>query len=265
MLNELIKKVGPALSSKMPQILTGAGITAMAAGAIMAAKATPKAKYIWESQVKPEAKVTELAPEQQKELGKEIVTKLVPMYIPAVATFVLGAASVITAQRVQGDRLAAVLGAYTVAEDTVKRLESKISEKLGEATLDDISSEIATDRMEETPFDEDEAVDTGKGTTLCFDPLSGRYFYSDIAAIKSAETAVMEQLLSEMEVTVNDFYEALGLNSIGMGSYFGWRAELAAAPRIRFASKLDEESTPCLVLDYTPICLASFAHPIVRD
>ena len=57
------------------------------------------------------------------------------------------------------------------------------------------------------------------------------------------------QLINDWYVSLNDFYELLGLPYSEMGDLLGWNMDLGLV-EINFSSQLTEDQRPCLVLDY---------------
>ena len=88
-----------------------------------------------------------------------------------------------------------------------------------------------------------------KGNTLCYDSISGRYFKSDIEKIKKAENELNKKMLNEMYLSLNEFYDELGLRPTSLGNELGWNIDDGLID-IHFSSQLSEDDQPCLVLDY---------------
>ena len=76
--------------------------------------------------------------------------------------------------------------------------------------------------MEKHPVQNSEVLVTGKGETLCYDSLSGRYFKSDIEKIKKAINDVNRRMLNENSVALNEYYVEIGLAAVGIGESVGW-------------------------------------------
>lgn len=82
-----------------------------------------------------------------------------------------------------------------------------------------------------------------------FDIVSGRYFKSDIDKLKKAENELNRQMRNEMYISLNEFYYAIGLESIKLGDSLGWNIDDGYI-NLRFSSQLATDGTPCLVIDY---------------
>ena len=69
-------------------------------------------------------------------------------------------------------------------------------------------------------------------------------------AIERAINGVNKQLLSDFRVTENDLFDYLGMEHNRNGDLFGWDTDTTMEVETFYASKLDEDGMPCLVLDY---------------
>ena len=58
-------------------------------------------------------------------------------------------------------------------------------------------------------------------------------------------------MLSENYVSLNDFYDELGIGPTKLGDDLGWDIYKDGLIDIAFSSRLAEDGTPCLVMDYS--------------
>ena len=65
-------------------------------------------------------------------------------------------------------------------------------------------------------------INTGLGSTLCFDAISGRYFRSDISKIKEGVNTFNAKLAQDEYKSLNDLYYELHLPYIDIGDALGW-------------------------------------------
>ena len=56
-------------------------------------------------------------------------------------------------------------------------------------------------------------------------------------------------MLNEMYVSLNDFYEELGLEPSDLGSKMGWNIDMGMI-EMDFSSQLSDDGRPCLVIDF---------------
>lgn len=239
-LPKFVKTVGNTLSRYSPEILTGIGIAGMVTTTVLAVKATPKAMKLIENNK--ELKGEDLT-------KKEIIKVAWKPYIPATVTCAVSAACLIGASSVNFKRNAVLATAYKLSENALTEYREKVVETIGERKEKDIRDSIDKNRIERNPVGKNEVFVTGKGETLCYDHTSGRYFKSDIDKIKKAVNEINRKMLSESYISLNEFYDELGLRGISIGEKMGWNTDMGLI-ELHFSSQLDENGTPCLVIDY---------------
>ena len=226
---------------RSPEILIGVGITGFIFAGILAVKVTPKAM--------------ELLDEKRDELEKddltvaETVQTTWKVYIPSVATALLSSVCIIGANSVHMKRYAALSAACTMAETSLREYSDKVIETIGEKKEQEVRDAIAKDEVEKHPVQNSEVLVTGKGETLCYDSLSGRYFKSDIEKIKKAINDVNRRMLNENSIALNEYYGEIGLDAVGIGESVGWDIDKGYIEPA-FSSQLTEDGTPCLVVSF---------------
>lgn len=224
-----------------PEILTGVGIAGMVTTVVLSVKATPKALMLIEER-KLDLDMEELPP-------TEIVKTAWKCYIPPFVTGVMSCACIIGASSVSMRRNAALATAYTLSETALSEYRDKVIETLGEKKDADVRDAIAKDKLDKNPITGNEVVVTERGETLCYEPLSGRYFQSDIDKIKRALNEVNNMLLNDSYVALNDFYTEIGLGTTKIGDDLGWQIG-GSLIDIHFSTHLAANGEPCLVVDF---------------
>jgi hypothetical protein len=225
-----------------PEILTGFGIAGMLTTTVLAVKATPKALKLIE--------------DKKEELGTDKLTVWETVkttwkpYVPVVITGAVSTTCLIGACSVSTRRNAALATAYQLTTNALNEYKDKTLEMVGEKKEKAIREAIDKDRIEKNPVSRNEVIITEKGQTLCFDPISARYFKSDIDKIKKAENELNKRMLHDITgyASVNDFYDELGLDHIMIGDELGWN--VGDLIDISFSSQLTDDDQPCLVLDF---------------
>lgn len=238
----ITKDVRKFASKRSPEILTGLGIAGMITTSVLAVKATPKALELIEEKKKEEW-VDQLTP-------LEIVKVAWKPYIPAIVTCVVSTSCLIGASSVNAKRNAALATAYKLSETALSEYKEKVIETIGEKKERVVRDKVAEERVKKNPVSKNEVIVTGNGKTLCFDPISGRYFMSSIETIKRAENELNKQMLHDISgyVSVNEFYDELGLDHISIGNELGWNTDQLID--ISFSSQLNDNGEPSVVLDY---------------
>lgn len=241
-LKRTIKSAGRVLTKYSPGILTGIGITGMIGATFMAVKATPKALYLIEAK-KEESEVEELTP-------IETIKTCWKCYIPATLTTVLSAVCLIGASTVSAKRNAALATAYSISEAALREYQEKVVEVVGEKKEKAVRDAVAKNQIERDPVTKSEVVIIDSNSnTLCYEPLSGRYFKSTIDKIKKAEIKLDRQMIQEMYVSLNDFYWEIGLDGTDLGDKMGWNLSKGYMD-LSFSSQLADDGTPCAVIVY---------------
>lgn len=241
-LKRTIKSAGRVLTKYSPGILTGIGITGMIGATFMAVKATPKALYLIEAK-KEESEVEELTP-------VETIKTCWKCYIPATLTTVLSAVCLIGASTVSAKRNAALATAYSISEAALREYQEKVVEVIGEKKEKAVRDAVAKDQIDRDPVTKSEVVIIDSNSnTLCYEPLSGRYFKSTIDKIKKAEIKLDRQMIQEMYVSLNDFYWEIGLDGTDLGDQMGWNLSKGYMD-LSFSSQLADDGTPCAVIVY---------------
>lgn len=226
-----------------PEILIGIGITGMITTTVLAVSETPKAlKLIEEKKIELDVDKLTVA---------ETVEAAWKCYIPAAVTGVLSTACLIGASSVNLKRNAALATAYTLSETAMREYRDKVVETIGEKKEEAIRDSIAKDKIDEHPVSNTEVIITGKGETLCYDVFNDRYFKSDIDKLKRAANEVSHTMLIEGYVSLNEFYEAVGLKPVSKGYDLGWNANKSRdLVEIDPSAQLTEDGTPCIVLNF---------------
>lgn len=242
---KLIKTVQSFTTQHSPEILMGIGIAGMVSTTILAVKSTPKAIKLIEEK-KEEKQVEKLTP-------VDTIKACWKCYIPATLTLVPSMACLIGSTSVSVRRHAALATAYSLSETALSEYRDKVVETIGEKKEQAIKEKISEDRIQKNPVSKSEVIITNSGNTLCYEYLSGRYFYSDIDKIKKAINELNAKMITDMYISLNELYDELGLDPTGLGDDLGWNLDMCGKDLIQlnFSSHLADDGRPCLVVDYT--------------
>lgn len=188
-------------------ILTCVGGVGVVATSVLAVKATPKALQILD--------------ETKEQKGEELTTwetiKVAgPAYIPAVVTGAATIACIFGANVLNQRQQAALMSAYALLDNSYKEYRGKVKELYGEEADEKIKAEIAKDKYESGlyPLEGD--------TNLYYDDYSGRYFEATSETVLRAENKINRMLAETSGAYLNEYYEAIGLETTDYGDYMGW-------------------------------------------
>lgn len=240
-LSQLLKSAQTTIGKHSPEILTGLGIAGMVTTTILAVKATPKALMILED-AQYEKKDTLTVPEKVKACWK--------CYIPAAVTCTTSIGCLIFANTVHAKRTTALATAYKLSETALTEYREKVIETIGEKKEKEVRDKVDRDKIEKNPVSKTEVIITEKGNTLCYDAISGRYFKSDIEQIKKIENILNRRMMSDMYVSLNEFYDELGLEHTEIGAELGWNIDRGLID-VNFSSQIADDGTPCIVVNYS--------------
>lgn len=238
--SRMLKSTRETISKHSPEILTGVGIAGMITTTVLAVKATPKALDL----------ISRKEYEEQRELtAMETVKAAWKPYIPAAITGVASTACLIGANSVNLKRNAALAAAYTLSDTAFREYKEKVVETIGERKEQTVRDKVAEKQVKENPPSNDVTV-IGKGPSLCLEPLSMRYFRTDIEHIKKAANEVNAQILTSIYgwATINDFYDELGLSHTDTGDNLGWNLDNRVD--IHISAQVTENGEPCLVIGH---------------
>lgn len=209
------------LKNGVPILLSCAGAAGVVATAVFAVKATPKAEQL--------IKQAEYAKEEK--LSKAEVAKTVwKLYIPSVAFGATTILCIIGSCVLNRKQQAALIGAYAMLDSSYQNYKNKVKELYGEDAHRDIVKSMVVEKSKDThvtaitnwseaslDFENDD-----EPTRLFYDCISKRYFETTVTKVLEAEYHLNRNFVIGGYVTLNEFYEFLGLKKTNYGDNMGW-------------------------------------------
>lgn len=240
-----------SLSRHSPEILIGLGITGMVTTTVLAVKATPRALTLMEERKK-ELEVDKLTP-------IETVKTTWKCYVPTVISGATSIACIVGSNSVNARRNAALATAYKLSESAFSEYRNAVIETVGEKKERVVHDKLATKHISENPINRTEVIVTGKGKTLFLDPLSHRYFYSNVQKIDDAVNRLNFQIntaaFMNEGVTLNMFYDEIGIPGTATGDGLGWNLNTGLIEWHKGSDIVpegeDHEGEPCIVIEFT--------------
>lgn len=223
-MNKVLIKSKSFLSRNTSTILTVVGGVGVVATAVLAVKATPKAL----------SAIEEAEAEKGEKLTKfETVKVAGPAYIPAAAVGVGTIVCVFGANVLNKHQQAALTSAYALIDSSYKEYKNKLKELYGEEAHNNIVDALAIEKAEEVRVYNssiatlcDLSVEDGTSEPrLFYDDFANRCFESTIERVMNAEYHINRNLVLRGYVTLNEFYEFLGLAPTEYGSTVGWSVD----------------------------------------
>ena len=193
------------LKANASTLLTFLGAGGVVFTSVLAVKATPKAM-----------RLLEYAREEKGEALTPMETVKVagPAYIPSIVAGTSTIACIFGANILNKRAQAALSSAYALLDNSFKQYKAKVAELYGEDANLRIQEEIAKDMYE--------VSDIRKEERLFYDITSQRYFEITPEELQLAEHNLNKQFLTEGYASLNDFYDALGLDRVDYGDHLGW-------------------------------------------
>lgn len=238
---KFIKKYGTKYA---PEILIGFGMMSIIKSQIESIKVTPVAnneiKKIQNSNSENKRKIIDTSKVVFKYYGK-------PIFLTSMS-FIL----ILKANSININRYTAITAAYKLSEKTLDNYKESIHEIVGTKKEKEIKDNIAKNIVENNT---DTYIHVNRGTTLCMDSISGRYFMSEMENLKEAVNDFNAILLTDSSASLNDFYDLLGLNQTSIGEELGWyyygefngKRDLL---NVSYSTQLTKEGKPCIVILY---------------
>lgn len=254
--------VRSTMDKHSPEILTGIGIAGMITTTVLAVKATPKAlELIGEAKYKKEEeivehnckvnKVSECMSSDLKPL--EVVKAAWKPYVPAAITGSLSVACLVGASRVNFKRNAALATAYTLSEKALKDYKDSVVETIGEKKEEKIKEKVTQKKVDKQPASKSEVVMVNSdGNVLFLEPVSNRYFKSDVESIRKIVNNLNYRLTTGTEeyISLSEFYDEIGLSHTSISDEIGWNIYRDGQIAVDMPSAKTDKGEPCLVLDY---------------
>lgn len=262
--NKIIEFLGKAeifTKKNSPAILSGLAIMGVISTAYSAYKAGPKAEKILENYRKDMKDCYPDDKDAKKAVIKETAKEIIPVIAPSIIMGGSTIACIFGSHSISNRRIAVLSAAYSLSESTVKNLNNKMEEILGEKKARAIKDSIMKDKLrvdsekDQKVLSDNSFIMATDGMVLCKDMHSGRLFHSNAQKIETAINKCSYRLLSEMYISLNDFYDEIEspeLPPIPMGNTFGWNVEdtrNGQLPIVLTALLLDNKM-PCLCIDY---------------
>lgn len=253
---KIFKSVKASAIKHSPEILTGVGIAGMITATVLAVKATPRAIELIEEER--DLREIDRANGVDERFASDNISfkdkvKLTwKCYIPAAATTAMSVSCLIGASAVNLRRNAALATAYSLSETALKEYKEKVMETVGPKKERAIQDKVAEEKIANNPVSKNEVIITEKGNTLCYDSISDRYFNSDIEKIRKTVNTLNAQMITGQEecVSLNEFYDELGLRHTTTGDDLGWNVASGLID-IDFSSHITDDGRPCLVINYS--------------
>lgn len=229
-MNKFASKAARKLKRNIPVILSVLSVVGLAATTVLAIKATPKAM--------------ELIKDEKTAKGDDLTTLETikaawKPYVPTAIVFVGTASCIIGAAILNKRQQASMASAYALMSASYNKYKNKVKELYGEEAHRKIISSIAAERVSrdhcitakaffrQTSLDFGDENGDEEVTFYLVDGFEdngmGRYFVSTVNRVLQAEYHINRNFFCGCwNVTMNDFYDLLGIEKTAAGEEAGW-------------------------------------------
>lgn len=188
-----------------PTILTVLAAIGTVATAVLAAKDTPQALMaMYRAEGEAEGELT--VPEKARALA--------PHYIPAVMTGVATLACIFGANAINQKTIASMVGAYAMLDSAYNEYRKQVADIVGPG-----ATRIADKAMAELTDHPDRPLDE---VQTFYEENYGKFFECTMKTVMQAEYHINRNLNLKGSVTLNEFYDFLGLKHTKNGDQLGW-------------------------------------------
>lgn len=222
----LLKRAGKTLKRAAPTILTCISAAGVVVTVVLAVRATPKALKCIEEENK-----AKNAGNGENLTRMETIAACWRCYVPAAATGIATIGCIFGANALNRRQQASLVSAYALASRSFNSYKQKVKELYGEEAHKKVMASLAAEKSTKPPLYAGSLAqmtslgfeDADEEERLFYDAISGRYFQATISQVLQAEYHLNRNFaLSGGFITLNDFYDFLGIDKTPEGDKIGW-------------------------------------------
>lgn len=185
-------------------------------------------------------------PDNPKDLWASRVKVVWKHYIPAAASGAVTIGSIVGSHHVTSKRGAAAQAAFVISERAFNEYRSAVIDEIGENKDRAIRDSVAAKKVAANP--PSSMIISGPGNVLCCELHTGRYFTSDMETLRRARNDLNERLLKHDRVSLDDWYDMIGLQPTTHSADIGWWSDKQM--ELIFTTVLTDDGRPCLAFEY---------------
>lgn len=217
---------------------------------VSAVKATPKAVILLEQKKKQVAREEEIPIEEVQLTVPEVIKTTWKCYAPSAVLLLLSLGCMAGSVRISTQRELGWAALYSATKKASDAYERQVINKIGAKENEEIKANAIKQELKDNPVGSNNIIKTEYGNYLCYDTLSGRYFSNDIEHIRRVVNDLNHEMISSMfgYVSLNEFYQALGLPIIELGWDNGWNTDELI--EVEFNTMIAGDGQPCLCMKF---------------
>lgn len=233
-ISSALRTAQTVIVANSPVLLVGTAVAGVVATGVLAARGGYKARGI----------IEDFEATEERETSIQEKAKLTWLcYAAPALTGASAIASVAGVHTIHTKRHAALAGLYAVTQTKLDDFKDEVEKVITPKKAQDVNNAVAQKQVDRNGFDSSEVIITDAGTELCYDEFSGRWF---LGSMNKIESAIVEanRGLNEDELTLNQFYDNLGLKAIAVGTDHGWPG--GTLLEARFGSVMTPDGKPAI-------------------
>jgi hypothetical protein len=243
---QLIKKSQLMLVAHAPAALTGVGVVGVVATAYLTGKSTVKAVRVLDEYK------TDLTDH------KLVVKNTWPLYITPAIVGATSIAAIVGANYINTKRAAVLMALLLSNKERFEEYRNKAHSVFGEKKVSEMENNLAQDRMDANPIQQTVVV-SGNNGVLMYDDFTGRYFESTMENLSQAVNEINYQINNNWCASLNDFYEFVGLDTVGIGDFVGWNTnELLELEQN--VTAISSDGRPCFVIRFRNLPMPKYEN-----
>ena len=266
--NDAQQRVQEFVTQNSSTLLTAGGVVGTVATAVLAGRAGYKAHEIV-SQHELMASIDKSHAEfiegenpsmEDVKLSKTDKFKLtVVQYIPPAITCGATVASIIMANRMSAQKAAALAAAYGLSQKQFEEYKAKVSEKLTGPKQQQITDELAQERVNRAPGASSIVIINGDDV-LCFDEPTGRFFKSSMEKINKAANSTNQEIIAHGCARASHFYDELELPPTTWSNDVGWNLDNML--ELDITTTQAEDGRPCLSINFVRMPIEDYHRQV---
>lgn len=254
------------LSKNSPTILTGCAIAGAFVAVGLAVKATkPALEHIKEEKSEHRDRIIIKNGDEREDYDlteeeidaiqlkpTEVVKAVWKDYLPTGIALAGTTACIIGAHSISAKRTAAMAALYTMSEQALKDYKDKAEEIVGNKKAGEIEQATLEEAVGRYPYNPATLGFVCKpGEVPCLDTTTQRLWPCNYDKIVAAEERLKARIYAGERITINDFYDEVGLQGVEHGDERGWSVENEIS--ISKRSSLTSDGTPVLAIGFDKV------------
>ena len=212
---EIMNKIEEQIRDNGPSILTGLGVVGLVSTVGLAIKAT-------------------MDFDKDTETKEHKFKSIVKHYWPVAVIGAGSIACIVGSNKMNMKRNLALAGALKLSESKITEYKDKW---------------LGTSKEHNEESLKKNTIIFGDSDIDCYDPITGRYFKSNISDIREGIDYINRMIYGDDQPCYNDFYGFLNVEPIENGLDMKW--DIDSPVDLVLDSKLTEKSKPILVIDFS--------------